>query len=225
MAVQNFMPSEKPVTLGRDDAEKRLILLHGLTLSGRQFVPVGRFLLERLNGDWQIILPTAPVQAVTWAGGQHTTAWFDLPHGRFDRNQDEAGLNQAKDYIHTLIDEALSDGITSRNIVIGGFSQGGALALLSALTYPDTLGGAVCLSGYLPIADKPNTLNGLQRDEKFPVLLAHGQYDEPIEPILAEEAAGVLQNNGFDVDFKTYPIGHTIVENELCDTADWLETL
>lgn len=162
------------------------------------------------------------MQAVTWADGQHTTAWFDLPHGRFDRNQDEAGLNQAKAYVHTLIDEALSDGITSRNIVIGGFSQGGALALLSGLTYPDTLGGAVCLSGYLPIADQ---LNGLQRDEKFPVLLAHGQFDEPIDVSLAEEAVGVLQHNGFEAAFKTYPIGHTLNEAELTDVADWLKML
>lgn len=211
-----------PVVLGRQTTRKILILLHGLTLSGRQFVPVGQFLLNRLGGDWRIILPTAPVQAVTWAGGQHTTAWFDLPHGRFDQNQDEAGLNQAKDYVHTLMDEALSDGIASQNIVIGGFSQGGALALLSALTYPDTLGGAVCLSGYLPIADK---LNGLQRDEKFPVLLAHGQFDEPIALSLAENAVGVLQNNGFEVDFKTYPIGHTLDETELSDAAEWLKTL
>jgi phospholipase/carboxylesterase len=211
-----------PVVLGRQITRKILILLHGLTLSGRQFAPVGQFLLNRLGGDWRIILPTAPVQAVTWTGGQHTTTWFDLPHGRFDRNQDEAGLNQAKDYVHTLIDEALSDGITSRNIVIGGFSQGGALALLSALTYPDTLGGAVCLSGYLPIADQ---LNGLQRDEKFPLFVAHGSQVVPIEPSLAENAVGVLQNNSFEVAFKTYPIGHTLDETELTDVADWLKTL
>ncbi|ULJ59531.1 alpha/beta hydrolase [Wielerella bovis] len=221
MATHNFMPSEKPIILGHQHAPKVLILIHGLTLSGRQFVPIGEFLLAHLGQEWQVILPTAPVQRVTWLGGQMTTAWFDLPVGRFDKNQDETGLNQANHYLHRLINELVQTGVNPSNIVLGGFSQGGALALLSALTYPARLGGAVCLSGYLPMADKLG--NALQRLDKLPILMAHGTNDEPIDISLANNAVLILQNDGFDVAFKSYPIGHTIDERELLDVANWLK--
>ena len=68
MAIANFVPSAKPILLGNSSANKCLILIHGLTLSGRQFMPIGEFLLANLGEDWQIILPTAPTQQVTWTG-------------------------------------------------------------------------------------------------------------------------------------------------------------
>lgn len=221
MAITELTPSAQPIVLGHQNAPKVLILIHGLTLSGRQFVPIGQFLLSSLGQNWQIVLPTAPIQKVTWLGGQMASAWFDLPVGRFDKNQDETGLNQAKTYIHSLIDELVQIGVNPKNIVLSGFSQGGALALLSALTYPARLGGAVCLSGYLPMADKLG--NALQRADKSPILLAHGTHDEPIDISLAKNADLMLQNNGFTVNFNTYPIGHSIDERELFDVADWLK--
>lgn len=223
MAVVCFMPSETLVTLGNGNAEKCLILLHGLTLSGNQFAPVGKFLLSQLGNDWQIILPTAPMQKVTWLDGQTTTAWFDLPYGRFDDNQDEVGITQANAYIHSLIDGLILGGVNPKKIVIGGFSQGGALALLSALTYPKRLGGAACLSGYLPIADKLSEC--LQQDKNLPLLLAHGTEDVPIRIDLAEISAKWLKKQGFDVRFRAYPIGHTLDEQELFDVVDWLRHL
>lgn len=221
MAIADFQPSEKPIFLGKDNVQKALILIHGLTLTGRRFVPIGELLLARLGQGWQIILPTAPIRSVTWLGGQNTTAWFDLPQGRFDENQDEMGLNQANRYIHSLIDEFVQNGTSPKNIVIGGFSQGGALALLSALTYPQTLGGAVCLSGYLPIADK---LAGYV-ENRLPLLFAHGTQDIPIDIELAQNSVNLLKSNGFLVDFKTYPIGHTLDESELFDVADWVKLI
>lgn len=223
MALQDFMPSETPVTLGRDDATKCLILLHGLTMTGRRFVPVGQFLLSRLGINWQIILPTAPTRQVTWLGGKTANAWFDLPVGSFNQNQDETGIWQAQSYVHRLIDQLVSDGIHSQNIVIGGFSQGGALALLSALTYADTLGGAVCLSGYLPLADQADTW--LAKAKPLPIRFAHGTNDVPIPLELAEHSAKRLQDKGFAADVQVYPIGHTLDERELADTADWLQAL
>lgn len=223
MAMLDFTPSAQPIVLGHQNAPKVLILIHGLTLSGRQFVPIGQFLLSSLGQNWQIVLPTAPIQKVTWLGGQMASAWFDLPVGRFDKNQDKTGLNQAKTYIHSLIGELVQIGVNPKNIVLGGFSQGGALALLSALTYSAELGGAVCLSGYLPMADKLGEF--LQRLDKLPILMAHGTNDEPIDISLAKNAVSILQNDGFTVNFNTYPIGHSIDERELFDVADWLKQL
>jgi len=52
--------------------------------------------------------------------------------------------------VHKLIDDEIQLGIPSSRIVVGGFSQGGGLALYSGLTYPKPLAGIVALSTWLP---------------------------------------------------------------------------
>lgn len=61
------------------------------------------------------------------------------------------GIREATKYIHGLLNEEVQNGIAANRIVVGGFSQGGALALYSALTYSQQLAGVVCLSGWLPL--------------------------------------------------------------------------
>lgn len=75
MTAANFIPSAKPIAVGKQNADNCLVLIHGLTLSGRQFMPIGEFLLSNLGQDWQIILPTAPVQNVT------NLAWWSAFNG------------------------------------------------------------------------------------------------------------------------------------------------
>ncbi|HGO5853204.1 TPA: alpha/beta hydrolase [Mannheimia haemolytica] len=221
MAILDFIPSARPIMLGKQTAKNTLILLHGLTLSGRQFVPIGNTLLDHLGEDWKIILPTAPIQRVTWLAGQMANAWFDLPMGSFDKNEDKTGLHQAKDYVHRLVDEQMAKGVNPKHIIVGGFSQGGALALLSVLTYRKELGGAVCLSGYLPLADNlPQYLK-----HRLPVLFAHGTNDVPIPLDLAQHSVQLLKETGCDVELKVYPIGHSIDERELAEMADWVKRL
>ena len=50
--------------------------------------------------------------------------------------------------VHQLLEAEEQSGTPTNRIVLGGFSQGGALAIYSALTYPRQLGGLLCLSGY-----------------------------------------------------------------------------
>ena len=62
----------------------------------------------------------------------------------------------------------------------------------------------------------------LQKTDKLNIFIAHGVDDKPIDISLAQNAVDILQNNGFEVDFKTYPMGHTIYEDELNDVVMWL---
>ena len=52
--------------------------------------------------------------------------------------------------VHSLVEKELELGIPASSIVLGGFSQGGALALYSSLTCPTWLGGTFLLSTWLP---------------------------------------------------------------------------
>lgn len=65
--------------------------------------------------------------------------------------EDEDGIRKATEMVHAMIAEEIAAGIPSNRIVIGGFSQGGALALYSALTYAQPLAGVIALSTWLPL--------------------------------------------------------------------------
>ena len=65
--------------------------------------------------------------------------------------EDVNELNAARDTIHKLIEKEVNQGIPYERILVGGFSQGGALALYSLLTNEETLAGAVALSCWLPL--------------------------------------------------------------------------
>ena len=71
--------------------------------------------------------------------------------------EDREGIISASKNIHTLIDNEVAAGVAANRIILGGFSQGGALAIYSALTYKASLAGIVALSCWLPLhQDFPN---------------------------------------------------------------------
>jgi predicted esterase len=79
-------------------------------------------------------------------------------HSRFDLRtldangpEDEEGIRRATELVHSMIEQEIKGGIASNRIVIGGFSQGGALALYSALLFPKPLAGVIALSCWLPL--------------------------------------------------------------------------
>lgn len=53
-----------------------------------------------------------------------------------------------------LIKAEVEEGVPQDRIVLGGFSQGGAMTLLTGLTIPAKLGGLAILSGWLPLRSK-----------------------------------------------------------------------
>lgn len=75
--------------------------------------------------------------------GMRMAGWYDLASlsDINQRSEDEAGIKRSQEYFHNLIKEEISKGIPANRIVIGGFSQGGAISLLSGLTYSEKLGG------------------------------------------------------------------------------------
>lgn len=68
--------------------------------------------------------------------------------------EDEDGIRKAAKMVHSLIAEEVAAGIPTKRIVLGGFSQGGALAMFSALTFPEPLAGIIALSSWLPLHQK-----------------------------------------------------------------------
>ncbi|RPH41702.1 MAG: carboxylesterase [Burkholderiales bacterium] len=200
-----------------------ILVLHGLGADGTDFVPICDELdLDRI-GPVRYVLPHAPLRAVTVNGGHVMRAWYDiaaLGTGAV-RREDEAGLRDSRTLIEGLIARERARGIASERIVIAGFSQGCAMALMTGLRHAERLGGIAGLSGYLPLADATEAERA-PANHATPVFLAHG-VDDPIVPLARALATrDRLRALGVAVDWHEYPIEHTVSLDEIRDLEDWL---
>lgn len=101
------------------------------------------------TANMKVICPTAATIPVTLNAGYRMPSWFDLKTLDINGPEDEAGILRATENIHSLISTEIKGGIPSNRIMLGGFSQGGALALHAALTFPQPLAGVMALSCWL----------------------------------------------------------------------------
>ena len=90
------------------------------------------------------------------------TSRFDIASfSDFDAEEDEVGFAQSAKSIEELILKEIEGGILANRIVLGGFSQGGAMSLLTGLTGSHQLAGLSVLSGWLPLRNRVRTASTL----------------------------------------------------------------
>jgi phospholipase/carboxylesterase len=214
--------NDDPIEIETGSAPRTsLIVLHGLGASGDDFVPVCEALDLAGAGSVRFVFPHAPMRPVTINGGYVMRAWYDIVASDLARREDEAGLRASRDAIDALIERERARGVASERIVLMGFSQGCALALMAGLRHAERLGGVVGLSGYLPLAP----LTAAERSDAnrdLPVFLAHGVHD-PVVPIARALASReLLRALGHPVEWHDYPIEHTVSMPEIDDVGAWL---
>lgn len=200
-----------------------LIFLHGLGDTGHGWAST---MAELKPPHSKIICPTADTMPVTLNGGYPMPSWFDLISLDVNSKEDEEGIKRAAQKIHGIIDKEVSAGIPSDRIVIGGFSQGGALALYSALTYPKKLAGVVALSCWLPLhknfpaaaANNPNTNTSF--------LQCHGDCD-PIVPYKWGQLTSTLLKTFIpNVTFTSYQgLAHSSNAEEIDDIRNFIQNV
>ena len=198
-----------------------LIVLHGLGADGFDFVPICGELDLAAIGPVRYVFPHAPTRPVTINNGYMMRAWYDIRVADLVRQEDEAGLRESQQQIAALIDRERERGVAAERIVLMGFSQGCAMALMTALRYPHRLGGAVGLSGYLPLAATA-AAERHAANAGLPIFLAHGRQD-PVVP-LARGAASrdALRALGHEVEWHDYPMPHSVCAEEVADLNAWL---
>ncbi|KAI9682441.1 MAG: hypothetical protein M1829_000233 [Trizodia sp. TS-e1964] len=164
--------------------------------------------------------------------GMSMPSWYDIADTKLqeslqnlEQDQDVEGILKSRDQIHKLVDlETKDKGIPSSRIVLGGFSQGGALALISGITYPSKLGGIFSLSGYLPIHDKAKELSKIEGpNSSLPIFMAHGTADPTVSHNWGITSKEALKSIGWTVNFRSYDgMGHTAVPEEIDDLEKYL---
>ena len=198
-----------------------IIWLHGLGADGHDFEPLipQLGLVDALGV--RVVLPHAPRRPVTINGGSVMPAWYDIVAQDFNRGQDSAGIRESEQQLQALIRREIESGIPAENILLAGFSQGGAIVLHTGLRYPQPLAGILALSSYLLQPDALAAEHAAVND-RIPIMMAHGTRDPVVPLSMAEQSREVLQQQGYRVAWHSYPMQHAVCPDEVRDIRDWL---
>ena len=204
-----------------NNAEYSIIWLHGLGADGHDFVPI----VPELNLDdvgIRFIFPNAPVRPVTINNGMAMPAWYDIRGMDLADKEDAEGIQASQLYLKGLINREIEKGIKTKNIILAGFSQGGAVALYTMLRFEGTLGGCIALSTYLPfmnLSKQDLTLDANQT----PIFWGHGNQDTVVPKDLGIMSQKHLLDLDFSVEFHTYDMPHSVCHEEIIDISNWLK--
>ena len=193
-----------------------VIWLHGLGADGHDFEPVVPEL--RLKMPVRFVFPHAPVRPVTINGGVSMRAWYDILQ-LGPGPEDEAGIRASEKLVVQMIEAEKTE-----KIFLAGFSQGGAIVLQAALRHPKKLAGVLALSTYLPLAAKLPA-EKQQANQDIPIFMAHGSYDPVIPLQRAVLSREVLQRQGYKVEWREYPMPHSVCAEEIADISAFLARL
>ncbi|KAL9188361.1 hypothetical protein ACHAXT_006739 [Thalassiosira profunda] len=212
-----------------------LIFLHGLGdstdgwASLAEALPNMRPSLGEL--DMTYVFPPAQMVAITVNGGEKMSGWFDVydwPIG-VDAKDDPKGLAMSVKRVEKIVTQLKEEeGIDPSRVVLGGFSQGAAVALMAAYNRRKQdavpFAGCICMSGWLPMKEYLDVSE--ESAKTTPLFWAHGQFDDKI--LFEQQMYGVnkLEGVGVDVTACAYPVGHESSNfEEIDDMAGFLESV
>ena len=198
-----------------------VVFLHGLGADGHDFEPFVDEVDLRAIGPVRWVLPHAPTRPVTINGGYVMRAWYDILGTEGQRVEDESGLRASQALVESLIARERARGVDARRIVLGGFSQGCAMTLMTGLRHRERLAGLIGLSGYLPLA---SSLAGerASANADVPIFMAHGRMDGMIPIARATASRDALVAMGHPVEWHEYAMAHSVCAEEIAHLRVWL---
>jgi phospholipase/carboxylesterase len=204
------------------DPRFSIVWLHGLGADGHDFEPV---VPQLVRSDWpalRFVFPHAPVRPVTVNGGMRMRAWYDISGTEIANKQDEPGIRESMGQVEALLVRETERGIPPERQFLAGFSQGGAITLSLLVRRREPLAGAIALSTYLPLADHAEREFAAEAT-RVPLFLAHGSLDPVVPQGLGLMSREWLARHGFQVDWHSYPMPHSVSMDEIRHLAQWIE--
>lgn len=208
------------IETGPEDADASIILLHGLGADGADLAGLAPHVQQPEGARWRFLFPDAPQRPVTINGGAVMRAWYDIDPAR-GLDSGAADIRDSADFAAGLIRREIDRGVDARRIVLGGFSQGGVIALEAGLCGELPLAGIIALSTYLHDAEHAAQRITLANAEAR-IFMAHGRGDPMIPVTRAASARTALEALGYRVEWHEYPMGHEVCLPELQDLSAWL---
>ena len=198
-----------------------VIWLHGLGADGYDFEPIVPELNLPKDAGVKFVFPHAPKMPVTVNGGYVMRAWYDIAADDLGEQQDAEGIKRSQQQLIALIESEVAQGIPAKKIVLAGFSQGGAIILQTALRYPERLAGMMVLSSYVPLADTV-AAEKHSANQDVPIFYAHGDQDDVIPISFAKQSRDLLVAQGYQIEWHSYAMPHSVVLDEIEDIGIWL---
>jgi len=146
------IPETVEVATG-ENPQGSIIWLHGLGADGHDFEPIVPELRLPADLSLRFVFPHAPVQPVTINGGMAMRSWYDIVSFDSEGRADRAGVLASSAVLEGLIAREIERGIEPGKIVVAGFSQGGAVAIHTALQTGHDIAGLMALSTYMALPD------------------------------------------------------------------------
>lgn len=204
--------------------ELTLLWLHGMGVDNRDFVSFADEILEFGGPACRLILPNAPVCEVSIHPGHALRAWYDIRHPDLEKNVDLYGIKKSARRIEALLRELEGKGLRRDRIVLGGFSQGAAIALYAGLRSETPLAGVAALSGYLPDAGRLYN-EATPAGRRMPVFMGHGEFDSVVSPLIAERSARVIHEVNPNFEYHAYDMDHELCQEEMLQLAAFLRNV
>lgn len=203
-----------------------VIFFHGLGDTGNGWSFLGELCRKTAEFDHiNFVFPNAPTIPITANGSYRMPGWFDILEFRNTTRIDNEGYTKALDVVDTFIEEQIELGLKPENIIVGGFSQGGGLAVGTLVKSSKKLAGIVTLSPYAPFQELFRKWNTGTVNRDTPIFHGHGRSDPMIAIAFSD-----LHHKFFtteldypDYTYKTYPgIGHSTSNDELEDVLEFI---
>ncbi len=214
-------PDTVEVTTG-ENPRGSVIWLHGLGADGHDFEPIVPELSLPDGLSLRFVFPHAPVQPVTINGGMAMRSWYDILSFDSEGRADRDGVLKSSALLEDLIAREIERGIEPNKIVVAGFSQGGAVAIHTALQTEHSIAGLMALSTYMALPEDAE--NAVIRKD-LPIFMAHGSLDPVLKIDWGRASADKLGENGYTVDWHEYQMAHAVCAEEIADISRWLSDI
>jgi phospholipase/carboxylesterase len=198
-----------------------IIWLHGLGASADDFLPIIPYLGLSASTGIRFIFPQAPDRAITVNSGIVMPGWYDIKGSKIEDKEDLVGISQSQATVELLIKEQVDKGVPSENIILAGFSQGGAVVYYTGIRLEQKIAGVLALSTYLPFASLAAAQhNGINR--QIPIMAMHGVNDRIVPLELGKKSVEVLRALGYSLEWREYPMAHEVIMEQLADIGAWI---
>ena len=232
-SAANTTSSSKPSYFSRENTvippkiahRSTIIFIHGLGDSSDGF----RGMFQQFSLPYtRVVLPNAPIQAVTVNGGMKMRSWYDIHSldraNPINTREDRVGILKSRDALEALLtSEAELVGGADR-VMIGGFSQGAAMSLITGLSTSHHIAGIIALSGYLLLRDDyPALLSS--HAKSIPIFMAHGKQDPTIPYAIGALSYEKLKAMGANIHFEGVEgLGHNVDDQEVTKVMAFINT-
>jgi predicted esterase len=178
-----------------------LVMLHGMTGTSNKMLPLANKLVP---SNWEIFCPEAIIPHPTRGG----FAWwlrdeFNDPSGPLNP-LDEKSMEQARDSVTRVIEE-----IPEGPLIIGGFSQGGAIAsLMLERSIQDRIVGLILIG--TKTINPDGLISAVSKIWPRPVVWMHGEKDHLVPISVGEEHVRIFEDAFWPVTRIKHHKGHMV---------------